>query len=57
VSKRRVLTVELLRGVLARVIRAGEALEDGELLLAEAILDDLGADLWAEIERREREAA
>jgi hypothetical protein len=45
--------VELLRDALARVIRASEALEDGELLLAEAILDDLAADLWAEIERRE----
>ncbi len=55
-DSRRVL-VFVLRDALARVIRAQEALQDGELDLADAILDDLQADLWTEIERLEREAA
>ena len=46
-----------LRDALARIIRASEALQDGDLPLAEGILDDLAADLWAAIERGEREAA
>jgi hypothetical protein len=33
------------RDVLARVVRAGEAFEDGELELARQILADLEADL------------
>ena len=48
--------VLLLRDALARVIRAHEALADGDLTLAEAILDDLAADLWAAIEQREKAA-
>jgi hypothetical protein len=48
--------VLLLRDALARVIRANEALQDGELQLAAAILDDLEADLWTQIERLEKAA-
>jgi hypothetical protein len=48
--------VLVLRDALARVIRTSEALQDGERLLAEAILDDLAADLWTEIERLEKAA-
>jgi hypothetical protein len=47
----------VLRDALARVIRAAEAIEDGETDFAAAILDELAADLWMEIEEREREAA
>jgi hypothetical protein len=50
-------SVELLRDALARVIRAGEALEDGDPLFAEAILDGLADDLWTQIERRENQAS
>jgi hypothetical protein len=45
-----------LRDALARIVRAKDALQDGELDLAYAILDDLAQDLWTEIERLEKAA-
>ena len=48
--------VRALRDALARVIRASDALQDGELDLAAAILEDLQSDLWTEIERLEKAA-
>jgi hypothetical protein len=57
VSDSRRVLVLVLRDALARVIRVGDALEDGELDLAAATVDDLTADLWKEIEKLERAAA
>jgi hypothetical protein len=54
VSRRKSLTVELLRDVLARVVRASEALQDGELDFLAGLLHDLADDLWREVERLER---
>ena len=48
--------LEAVRDAYARVVRALEAVRDGELGLAEQILDDLAADLWKVIEREERAA-
>jgi hypothetical protein len=48
--------VREFRDTLARVIRASDALEDGELDLVAAILEDLQTDLWTEIEKREKAA-
>lgn len=48
--------VALLRDALARVVRASEALKDGESELVHGILDDLVVDLWRAIEVLEREA-
>lgn len=49
--------IRFLRDLLARTIRTSEAIEDGDLDFAAAVLDDVAADLWAEIERLERGAA
>ena len=38
----------VLCDALARVIRANEALQDGETDFAAAVLDDLAADLWTD---------
>jgi hypothetical protein len=45
-----------LRDALARVTRAAEAIRDGEIELACAIIDDLAADIWNVIEAEERAA-
>jgi hypothetical protein len=45
--------VGLLRDALARVTRAAEALQDGELDFAAQTLEDLAADLWEQIERKD----
>jgi hypothetical protein len=45
-----------LRDALARVLRAREALDDGERSLAETILDGLVDDLWKSVARLERGA-
>lgn len=45
----------MLRDALARLVRIDEALEDADSDFARAVLDDLRADLWLEIERLERE--
>ena len=47
---------DALRDAYARAVRALEAIRDGDLELAEQILDDLTADLWRVIEREERTA-
>lgn len=47
----------LLRDAFSRVSRAREALQDGDLAFAEQTLEDLGADLWAAIERLEGDEA
>jgi hypothetical protein len=47
---------DALRDAYARTVRAWEALRDGDLGLAEQILDDLAADLWSVIEHEERTA-
>ncbi len=41
----------------ARVTRALEALQDGDSLLAEQILDDLAADLWSLSEAARKQEA
>jgi hypothetical protein len=43
--------VDVRRHALASVTPGLEALQDGELDLAEQILDDLGAGLWSVMER------
>jgi hypothetical protein len=43
-----------LRDAHARVLRALEALRDGDRGFAETVLDDLSDDLWRIIEREER---
>ena len=48
--------LDALRDALARVTRAIEAMRDGDRELAEQLLDDLTADLWAVLEREERAA-
>ena len=48
--------LEAVRDAHARVVRANEAIHDGELGLAAQILDDLAADLAKVIEREERAA-
>jgi hypothetical protein len=35
----------------ARVTRALEALEDGDVAFAERVLEDLASDLWTAVER------
>ncbi len=45
------MNVSDLRDVLAWVIRASEALQDGESLFCEQILDDLATGLWSLIEQ------
>ena len=54
-DSRRVLVL-VLRDALARIVRASDALQDGELDLAAALLKDLQSDLWTEIERLEKAA-
>lgn len=49
----RAIVPEVLADALARVVRAFEALRDGEAGLAEHLLDDLAADLWRMIEAPE----
>jgi hypothetical protein len=48
--------LEAARDAHARVVRAHEAVRDGDLELVEQILDDLAADLWRVIEHEERTA-
>lgn len=43
----------VLRDAQARITRALEALQDGESDLAVQLLDDLGHDLWQQVEREE----
>lgn len=43
----------VLRDALARLTRVGEALREGDVGLADHVLDDLGADLWRSIEQLE----
>lgn len=43
--------VEVLHDVRARITRAIEAVQDGDLELAVTILDDLDHDVWLLIER------
>lgn len=43
----------LLQDIQARVVRALEAIRDGERELLEAILDDVSDDLWKAIETAE----
>ena len=47
---------QALQDALARTRRALEALLVGDIGLAEAMLDDLGHDLWNVIERMEKDA-
>jgi hypothetical protein len=49
--------VTLLRDVLARVVRAAEALADGDQALAAAVLRELEADLAGTIARLEERRA
>lgn len=44
----------IVRDAQARVVRALEALRDGDREFAEQVLDDLAHELWEEIERQER---
>lgn len=46
----------VLRDALGRVSRAHEALLDGDREFGLAVLDDLAADLWREVERQENAA-
>jgi hypothetical protein len=46
----------VLRDALGRVLRAHEALVDGDREFGLAVLDDLAADLWREVERQEKAA-
>jgi hypothetical protein len=48
-----VTLLEALRDAHARVTRALDALQVGELDLAELLLDDLAADVWSLIKREE----
>jgi hypothetical protein len=43
--------IEALRDAMARVVRALEALRDGDVFFAEELLDDLAHDIWNMIER------
>lgn len=45
-------TGELVRDAHARVVRALEALRDGDHDFADQLLDDLSADLWTSVEAR-----
>lgn len=49
-----VTCVETLRDAYSRVVRAHEALLDGDDQFAAQVLDDLAADLWRAIEEGER---
>jgi hypothetical protein len=53
VNRRELVEALALRDAHARVVRALEAVRDGDLELAEHLLDDLGEDLWRRVERRE----
>jgi hypothetical protein len=53
-ATRSVHLVLVLQDARARTLRALEALLDGDLQLAEHVLDDVAEDLWRALEQLER---